>query len=293
MVLDKIVHFGDIVACEPVVRSIRKKYPESFIVFALHKNYRELMETHPEVNHVLPLTCVTEWARFAGLNLFDEIIDLNIDGRTCEICRVPWHKPSGSRGVTAENYYNTNNLIDAYCMSAGLPAPNDSPRIYPSKNDISVVNDLDLPERFVAFHADSNEKERALPIMIWEQIVFHINNVWRLPVIEIGLKPLVLHLNEDMNRSLCGQLSILQSAEVIRRCILYLGTDSGPAHLANACGTYGIIALGHYRNFQRYLPYSGGYANGSHCELLYHNGPIAEIPLAQIVEAIDRRLQSI
>lgn len=293
IVISQVVHFGDIVACEPAVRQVRRQKPESFIVFALHHSYRELVDAHPEIDHVLPVTCVTEWARFAGSGMFDCIIDLNIDGRTCEICGVPWHKQGGNRGVTVESYYNVGNLLQAYCKSASLVAPTDGPRIYQRKNNITVVNCLNLPERFVVLHAVSNENDRELPVAMWQKIILYINNHWRLPVVEIGLNPIVLAPNDVANRSLCGQLSILQSAEVIRRCVLYLGTDSGPAHLANAVGAYGIIIFGYYRHFRRYMPYSGDYANGIRCELIYHEGPVVEMPIARIIEAIDRRLSSV
>lgn len=293
IVISQVVHLGDIVACEPVVRQVRREMPTSFIVFALHRNYRELADANPEIDHVLPLACVTEWAWFAGSGLFDHIIDLNIYGRTCDICGVPWHKPVGNQGVTVESYYNFGSLIEAYCKSAGLDTPTDGPRIDARSDDITAVNRLNLPKSFVVFHADSNEKERELPVTVWRQIVFHINSQWRLPAVEIGLKTTVLSPSEAGNRSLCGQLSILQSAEVIHRCVLYLGIDSGPAHLANATGAHGLIFLGHYRNFRRYVPYSGDYANGIRSELIYFDGPVAELPVARIIEAIDRRLSAV
>jgi heptosyltransferase III len=293
IVISQVERLGDIVACEPVVRHVRRERPRSFIVFAIHRSYRELADANAEIDYVLPVSCVTEWGWFAGSGLFNHIIDLNIYGRKCEICGVSWYKPDGHRGVTQDNYFDMGNLIGAYCQSAGLDAPTVGPRIDTPTADKKVVNRHNLPERFVVLHADSNEKEKELPVTVWKQIVFHINNHWRLPVVEIGSKTIVLSPNDAANRSLCGQLTILQSAEVIRRCVLFLGIDSGPAHLANATGAYGVITLGRYRNFPRYMPYSGDYANGIRSELLYHDGPVSEMPVARIIEAIDRRLSAV
>jgi ADP-heptose:LPS heptosyltransferase len=111
--------------------------------------------------------------------------------------------------------------------------------------------------------------------------------------VEVGLKSLVVTPDGEMNRSLCGQLSILQTAEVIRRSSLYIGSDSGPAHLANAIGTYGVIVLGHYRHFRRYMPYSGDYANGNRCQLLYNDGPVSAMPVDTIIDAINYRLSAV
>jgi len=293
IVISQVVHLGDIVACEPIVRQIRSENPQAFIVFALHRDYRELADSHPEINHVLPLICVSEWTKFASLGLFSRIIDLNIYGRACEICGFPWYKAGGNQGVTVDNYYNQNNLLGSYSKSVGLFTLLDGPKVFPRVNDIADVNILGLSQRFVALHAGSNEGDRELLVSDWKAVIKHINDCWGLPVVEIGLKQLVIAADDKVNRSLCGKLSILKSAEVIRRSILYLGSDSGPAHLANAVGTYGIIVLGHYRHFRNYMPYSGDYANGVRCSVLHHDGPVSEIQIERIIEAIDRCLSLI
>jgi len=293
IVISQVVHLGDIAACEPIVRQVRRENPDAFIVFALHYAYRELIDTHPDIDHTLAVACVTEWSWFSVAGIFDRIIDLNIDGRKCEICGIPWHKPEGNHGVTISNYYEIGNLIESYSRSANLGAPSDGPRIYQAEENITLVNRLDLPKRFLVLHTGSNERERELPVHIWKQIIRHVNEIWRLPVVEIGMNKPAISANDVANRSLCGKLSILQSAEVIRRSILYLGTDSGPAHLANAVGAYAVIMFGHYHNFRRYLPYSGDYAQGIRCELLYHNGPLAQMPVEMIKRAIDRRLLTV
>ncbi len=290
IVISQVVHLGDIVACEPIVRQVRTENPDAFILFALHRNYRELADAFPEVDYVLPLICISEWARFAGLALFDKIYDLNIYGRSCEICKVPWLKSDGDRGITTSNYYNFGNLLDIYCKTGGVTSSSVGPKLSPGEENIEVVSKLNLPDKFVVLHAGSNEQDRELPVSALCSIIKHINTTWGLPVIEIGLKHLAIAAEDKVNRSLCSNLSILQSAEVIRRSVLYLGTDSGPAHMANAVGTYGIIVLGHYRHFCNYMPYSGDYANSIRSELLYHDGPVAEMPVARVIDAIDRRL---
>jgi ADP-heptose:LPS heptosyltransferase len=293
IVICQVVHLGDIVACEPIVRHVRQENPNGFIVFALHRNYRALADSHPEIDHVLPLFCVTEWALFAEAPFFTKVVDLNIDGRNCGICDRPWHKREGNRGVTTENYYGFGNLLQVYCKTAGVPIPPNGPKVFPRSEDLEIVDRLELPECFVTFHGGSNETDRRLPPAAWRSVVDHINSRWQLPVLELGLEPVLINSLEGMNISLCGKLSILQTAEVIRRSVLYLGSDSGPAHLANAVGVYGIIALGHYRHFLQYLPYSGNYADQLKSQILQHDGPLHEMPVNMIIKAIDNRLSSV
>ena len=85
----------------------------------------------------------------------------------------------------------------------------------------------------------------------------------------------------------------METAEVIRRADLFIGIDSGPAHLANAVGTPGVILLGAYGGFRSYLPYSGGYATGMAADIIRADGPAADVPAAAVYDAAMRRLSAI
>ncbi len=86
--------------------------------------------------------------------------------------------------------------------------------------------------------------------------------------------------------NLCGRLSILETAEVIRRSALFIGIDSGPAHLANAVGTPGVILLGDFLGFRRYMPYSGGYKNGTNGRIVYADRTVRNIPADAVLREI-------
>jgi ADP-heptose:LPS heptosyltransferase len=42
--------------------------------------------------------------------------------------------------------------------------------------------------------------------------------------------------------------------EIIRHAVLFIGVDSGFAHVANALAIPSVLLLGRYRNFDSYLP---------------------------------------
>ena len=89
-------------------------------------------------------------------------------------------------------------------------------------------------------------------------------------------------------KNLCGQLSILESAEVIRRAKLFIGIDSGPAHLANAVDTPGVILIGSYLGFSKYNPFSGDYGNGKNAKIVYAEGLIVNIEVDEVMAAMSR-----
>jgi len=285
IVINLIEHFGDIVACEPVARYVKSRHPDAYLVWMVRKPYRDLVLHNPAIDQVFVLYCLTEWMYIAASGLFDEIIDLHPQNRECPVCRKPLLKHVGNAGITIETYYNYGNLLAAYCQSAGIPVIEDQPKLSIPRETGRRIDLLGLPERFVAVHCSSNEESRDWTQEKWRQLAQKIISDLDLPVVEIGLQPL-LDLESGRYVNLCGQLSLLETAEVIRRAKMFIGIDSGPAHLANAVGTFGIILLGEYRIFKRYLPYSGGYESGENAKILYHDGPAADIPVKRVFDAV-------
>jgi len=86
---------------------------------------------------------------------------------------------------------------------------------------------------------------------------------------------------------LFNRLPILQTAEVIRRASLFVGVDGGPAHLANAVRTPGVVLLGRHGPVRKYTPYTGYYASSSPGVKLVRNlnGNVSELPAAEVMDA--------
>ncbi len=127
----------------------------------------------------------------------------------------------------------------------------------------------------------------------WNRLIDHINAVHGLRVVELGLRS-PLGRNDDENyRNLCGQTGIAESAEIIRRAAFFIGIDSGPAHLANAVKTPGVILLGRYLTWDYYMPYTGFYADARNCRILRHAGPVTDLPLDLCLNTVDEVLPAL
>jgi heptosyltransferase III len=277
-------HFGDIVACEPTIRYLRSKYPDSYIIWFTSHRYSELLRYNPNVNKVVMLYCLTEWILLSHFNLFDAVYNLHANERACPVCDILLRKKKGKTSITIRNYYNYGSLLSSFAQSAGLPSLNDGPKVYSSDRVIRSVDLLCLPRELIVIHCTSNEKARDWLSDKWDELVDRLTNSFDIHLAEVGLVPTI---TKGLPRyfNLCGKLSLLETAEVIRRARLFIGIDSGPAHLANAVGTRGVVLLGHYRIFRSYVPFSGGYADGSSAELLRHDGPVAEMPVERVFQA--------
>jgi heptosyltransferase III len=292
ILIGMIEHFGDIVAAEPVARYVRRQHPEAYLVWAVASRFRELIDSNPHVDAALPMDCLTEWIGFRDTRSFDQIIDLQIHGRFCETCYVLLEQPEDRRAIDLDNYYDHGCLLEVFCRSAGLPVLREAPHVYIPEASRSAVDALRLPSRFVAIHATSNQASRDWAADKWQQLVERITIDLGVPVVEVGLQPMV-GPDTPGYTSLCGRLSLLETAEVIRRAETFVGIDSGPAHLANAVGTYGVILLGHYAAFTRYMPYSGEYGSGANADVIHADGPATTIPVERVLAPLEARLGSL
>lgn len=278
-------HFGDIVACEPITRYLRSVYPNAYIVWFTTNQYTELLIHNPNVDRIVPLCCLTEWILLSCFNVLDIVYNLHANERTCPICEIPLHKNTGDVLITINNYFNFGNLLCSFSKSAGLPPLSDGPKVYLSPETAHAVDALRLPRQFLVLHCKSNDLSKDWLSEKWEELVVRIIRAFDIDVVEVGLTPSVSK-GTPRCLDLCGKLTLLETAEVIRRARLFIGIDSGPAHFANAVGTRGVVLLGHYRDFRRYTPYTGGYGDGSNAELLYVDGAVADMPVERVFQAV-------
>jgi ADP-heptose:LPS heptosyltransferase len=288
-----IEHLGDIVAAEPITRYARRKFPDASIVWFVRKPYRELVEAFPEVDLVVAVGCLTEWILLRGTTLIDHVLDLHLNRRICGTCQIELLKDEAREEITADNYYRFGNLLAVECQNAGIPVVTGAPILRIPEGVKRSIDALSLPKIFVVFHCLSNQHCRDWEQSKWLQLADEIEHRYAMTVVEVGLKPMLSSGPARTILDLCGKLSISETAEVIRRATALIGIDSGPAHLANAMGTYGIIILGRYMNFERYMPYNGNYENEQRAALLWADGPARLMGVDRVLDALERRLRDL
>jgi heptosyltransferase-3 len=290
LAIAQVMRMGDIVAAEPIARAARQRFPRHRVVWIVMPAYAELAAAYPSVDGVVTVRCLTESMLLNAAGVFDEMWDMHHRKLYCTRCRIPLTKPGP--GPDMDTYYRFGNLITAECLSAGIPPVAGGPVLSVSPHAAARVDRLSLPARFVAIHCISEDAIRNWPASSWRRVVAAITNDLLVDVIELGLRPVVIAHDGQRTRSLCGQLSIMETAEVIRRATLFIGIDSGPAHLANAVGTQGIVLLGSFLGLDDYMPYSGGYQDGSAADLLRAAGALENLPVETVLMAVARRLQA-
>lgn len=291
-----IEHFGDIVACEPVARYVRAEHPQAHISWAVQRPFRELIDSNPNIDETIPLDCMTDWIKLSKHGKYDEIVDLHVNLRICECCRVPLIKDRGNPFVNVYEWFDYGAILEAFCLGAGLPRLSAQPQVYLGEQQITAVDALKLPNGFCVIHRESNTPVKHWTHEKWLSVVRLLVEELNIPVVEVGTKKEATGQKNTSKSEkawnslvldLRNRTTLLETAEVIRRARLFLGIDSGPAHFANAAKTPGVVLLGQHFFFRQYNPFTGFYGSGSPEVRLVRNlnGLVSELPVDDVAEA--------
>jgi hypothetical protein len=288
IIVGLLEHMGDIVACEPVSRFLKEKHPNGHLIWAVSPPYRELIDANPHIDETLVLECLTDWIKLTRHAEYDQVVDLHVNYRICPDCRIPLVKTGGNPCVTAFDWFDFGTLLEAFSIGACLPPLSAAPQIYVQEEHRKAVDQLRLPDDFCVVHTISNDPTKDWDRQSWEALSESIHNDLKIPIVEVGAgRHVDPPLRDQGYISLINRLPILQTAEVIRRARFFIGIDSGPAHLANAVKTPGVILLGQLGYFRKYMPFNGFFASDTPHVRLVRNltGPVREIAVAEVAEA--------
>jgi heptosyltransferase-3 len=282
---------GDIIACEPIAREVRRRHPDGYIIWVVREAFVDLVKYNPNLDGFLIEKCPGERVQLLQSGIYDNVYNMHISHRKCKYCSVDPINPTADRiALTFDNYLHRGDLLYMFSQAAGLPALTDDPMMYIPASIRQAVRSRNLPSHPIVIHCQSSHVLKDWPAANWNKLVRWLLANYPYPVIEVGQLPSVTEKHPRF-LNLCGQLSLLQTAEVIRDARLFIGIDSGPAHMANAMNTDGIILLGKLFDFIDYLPYSGRYKRGEGVTILNDFGhPCAELPYSWVQEATLHRL---
>ena len=99
---------GDVVACEPVGREVRRLNPDAHIVWFIRKPYVELVRHNPNIDSYLIEKCPGERTRLLNAGVFDKVYNMHLSHRRCKYCKEdPINAVSDKLGLTYANMYIT------------------------------------------------------------------------------------------------------------------------------------------------------------------------------------------
>lgn len=251
-----VEHLGDILSCEPVVRYVKREYPNRPIAWVMRPHYIEALSGHPDLDYILQcanLYEATEWAKALAPSV--KVIHLHPNGRKCSETKQAIEN-GNSLEVNSENYYDHGGLLAAFTHAAGLPKLTDAPQYYFPENSTP----FEFQERYVVFHCKSNDIRRCWTRKHWLAL-YDFFAKQQIYVLEVGFTPIV-DVTDAYYKDMTHERSIGQIAQIIKNAKYFVGVDSSFAHLANALFVEGTIVAGAYAKWDNYSPYSGFYQHG-------------------------------
>jgi ADP-heptose:LPS heptosyltransferase len=242
---------GDIVLTTPVLRSLKKQYPDAEIHFLLKEKYRRVISANPNVDHIHGLE--NNLAPLLGelrAVRFDFVIDLHKNIRSFRV-RMALGRPSASfRKLNIEKWLLVNfkvnrlpamHVVDRY-FEAGrkLGISNDGLGLdyFIPAEDCLSRDDLPVTHRsgYVAVVVGGMHHTKIFPA----EKVIALCRLLRFPVILLGgqddrerAEQISLQCGQKVYNA-CGIFNINQSASLLDMAEKVVSNDTGLMHIAAA-----------------------------------------------------------
>lgn len=337
IVIVRFSSIGDIVLTTPVVRILRNRFPEARIDFVLKQEFAELMTTNPHLSTVYPYDSRSGFrglqtlARRLRENRYDLLVDLhnNFRSRLLRIMTRPGHivtfsKQFVKRTVLVKTGINLYRSIlqvpDRYIASLhefGLEPDGSGLDLFPTDAHQAKVTTLFQKQQLAAgdltigFAPISAHSLKQWPIARFIELGQELVRRYKAGILLIGGPddlPRVQQIAEQLPNSpimACGHLSLMETAAAIRRCALFVGNDTGMAHIAAAMQRKIIVVFGPTTEEFGFYPYHAQarviskslpcrpctHTGKNKCKLKTH-ACMQEITAADVLEAVEALLDT-
>ena len=238
----RLSSIGDIVLTTPVVRCLKKQL-NAEVHFLTKQDFFCLLENNPYIQQLHAIEDGLEKLKILG---FDWIIDLHHNFRTSKLKKA--------LGVPSKSFYKLNiekwllttfkinrlpkkHIVDRYLETvAHLGVTNDKLGLdYFLAENEALPNELELPEKYVALVIGGQHATKILPTDRLQEVCRKVN----LPIVLVGGpedrssgEEIAQNQTEVINT--CGDLSINQSAYLIKHAQKVITHDTGMMHISAA-----------------------------------------------------------
>jgi lipopolysaccharide heptosyltransferase II len=296
---------GDVLLATPLVRLLREKYPNSRIDFLVRQEYSEMVRFNPNLTSVIEFDTKMGFLALRNLmksikeQKYDVILDLHHSLRSRYLTfGLAWNPFSRSTvyGIRKNQFIRfllVKFKINLYRKIYGRIIPvwekyiqtvgAMGVKVDDGHLDLYLTVEIDkqLAEKlrnwhirdYVVMAPGAKHFTKRWPAEYFTKLVLEIHRMYNLPTLFVGseeeikiVKEILSEVPRNVGYSLAGKLSILQTADAIRRAKLVVSNDSGLMHVAAAMQKP-LIAI-----FGSTVEELGFYPNSINAQVLENSG---------------------
>jgi heptosyltransferase-2 len=247
---------GDAILATGILEKLHQHYAEAEIHFLIRKGNESLFENHPFLKQILVWDKSKKYSDLWRLlqairkEKFDVAINLQRFGatglltgfsgatKTIGFEKNPFfflfsesypHEILNGKHEVERNHELIKNITDNHF---------EKPRLYPSEKDINAISKY-VEKPFVCIAPASVWFTKQLPESKWIELINQTNSVYTIYMLGSKVDNDLAHriMSNATNKNvvnLCGKISLLQSAALMKSATMNYINDSAPLHLASA-----------------------------------------------------------
>jgi ADP-heptose:LPS heptosyltransferase len=275
----KVGSIGDSIITLPTIASIKNSYPNIDITILANNGKENLVS----IENLIDKSYIKDFINYTGkskLELlkmlkntkYDLVIDLTQPSSLLRTVRnmIIFRLSGIYKGIgwniselsflrkQQDNYNMVGSELEKYLSY--LKLYNINTEIFfilgITNKEINKIDSLlcsnNLQEKtLIAFVVGSNRSTTLWPIEYYDKVIKYVVEKTNFTPLIIGGKEdnILVDKLEQKVVNFCGKLTPLESAEVLKRCVLTVSNDTGPMHLSYAVGTK-VISIFSNRGFQ-------------------------------------------
>ena len=274
----KLRYIGDVLLATPVLRALRRRFPEARLTVAVNRGTEDMVKWNPDVTEVVVVERGGWAAQMRFLHemrqrAFDCVIDLTDGDRAAVLTwatgaplRIGLNEEHRWRGLlytavakrSPASRHRVEQDLDTL-RALGIEPEVDRPVLHTSPQDDQQASRLleeigagtnggFPPCPLVAFQPGARYWFKAWPPERFAELADRLAGGWGCRVLiggdarERELAEMIRDRARSRPAVIAGRTSLLQYAAILKRCALFVGNDNGPMHMAAAVGTP-VVAL--------------------------------------------------
>lgn len=241
---------GDIVLTTPIIRCLKNQLPNSEIHYLTKSNFKSVLETNPNIDSLITFEkSIDEVISRLRNENYDLIIDLHKNIRTVKLKSQLFKKSISFDKINIEKWIAVNtkqkgilpnkHIVDRYfegIKKLGIKNDGQGLDFFLIEED-SIVIPSEIQNGFIAFAIGAQFATKRLTLEKMISICSKINS----PIVLLGGKEdnesaekIKSSLPNKIIINYCGELTIRQSAFIVKQSTVVLTHDTGLMHIAVA-----------------------------------------------------------